>query len=294
MKKTALLLLLLVLLTGAAQAESAMRSVGGLSFPADATAVDLEDLELSMDELTAFLDGFSNLERVDMFGTKVTKKEIEMLVARYPNVKFGWTIHIFGKGRGHDVRTDQTAFSTLHGDCYEHTSQQMEVLRYCTELRALDLGHNLLRDISFLKDLTKLRVLILGANEITDISPLAGMQDLEYLELFSNHVSDLSPLLNMPRLMDLNIVYNRVPDMEILMQLKGLRRLWTGHCIKGLTGSGPMVEQLRQALPDTLVVAEGEPTQNGWRDDPHYDVIQEMFQKGVYIPFAESPPLEEE
>ena len=81
---------------------------------------------------------------------------------------------------------------------------------------------------------------------------------------------------------------------EILMQLKGLKRLWTGHCIKGLTGSGPMVEQLRQALPDTLVVAEGEPTQNGWRDDPHYAVIQEMFQKGAYIPFAESPPLEEE
>ena len=43
---------------------------------------------------------------------------------------------------------------------------------------------------------------------------------------------------------------------------------------------------------------KGKPTDNGWRtdpktkvNDPHYDIVYEMFHSGVYIPFEESAPL---
>ncbi len=265
--------------------------LGAMSFPADSESIDLGDMTMPMDQLTAFLDQFPHLSHVDMFGTKVKKEEIQLLTSRYPGVTFGWTIHIFGKGKGHDVRTDQTAFSTLHGDCYDHSSDQLDVLRYCTELRALDLGHNRITDISFLSGMTKLRVLILACNEIKDISPLANMPDLEYVELFSNKISDLSPLTGLPHLMDLNLTYNRVPDTVELSKMTQLKRLWVGHCVPKLQGK--MLNALCAALPNTQVIAEGEPTQNGWRKHPHYDVLLPMFQSGQYIPFEDSQPLEE-
>ncbi|MBQ9263253.1 MAG: leucine-rich repeat domain-containing protein [Clostridia bacterium] len=280
------LALLMWLLPSLGLAEVGSVTLQGLSFPADAQEIDLGDLKVTMKELTAFLDQFPRVRHVDMFGTKVNKEDIEALVKRYPDVTFGWTIHIFGKKGGHDVRTDQTAFSTLHGDCYSHSSEQLEVLKYCTELRALDLGHNRVKDLSFLQGLTKLRVLILACNEIKDLSPLAGMTEMEYLELFSNSISDLSPLLNMPYLMDLNLTYNKVSGIEALCRMPQLKRLWVGHCIKNLPGA--KLQSLKDALPDTQIIAEGEPTQNGWRKHAPYDVLHEMFQQGEYIPFADS------
>lgn len=256
-----------------------------LTFSTDTATIDLGDLSVPMQELTEFLDQFPSLDHVDMFGTKVQKADIELLTERYPDVTFGWTIHIFGKKRGHDVRTDQTAFSTLHGDCYSHYSDQLDVLRYCTELRALDIGHNLVTDISFLSDLKELRVLIVACNCVEDISVLAGLDKLEYVELFSNKIRDLSPLAELPHLMDLNITYNKPGSVDLLYNMSSLKRLWMGHCFKLDKQS---LAALREALPNTELITEGEPTQNGWRKHPHYEVIREMFATGVYIPFEDS------
>ncbi len=284
----ALTMALIVLLSSTLAQASQEVEIQGLSFPVDSESIDLGDLKLSMKELTVFLDQFPNLTRVDMFGTKVNKEDIELLVSRYPNIKFGWTIHIFGKKKGHDVRTDQTAFSTLHGDCYSHSSEQLEVLKYCTELRALDLGHNLVRDLSFLSGLTKLRVLILACNDVSDLTPLSNMTEMEYLELFSNRITDITPLLNMPRLVDLNLIYNKLPNIEVLKQMPQLRRLWVAHCVKGLQGK--KLQELQSALPNTQIIAVGDPTQNGWRKHPHYDTIYRMFNETkTYEPFEDMP-----
>lgn len=279
------LLLLALLLTLPLHAVCEEVTFHELTFSADAQSIDLADLAVSMDELTAFLDQFPALTHVDMFGTKVQKADIELLTERYPDVTFGWTIHIFGKGKGHDVRTDQTAFSTLHGDCFSHYSNQLDVLRYCTELRALDIGHNLVNDLSFLSDLKELRVLILACNCIEDISVLAELDKLEYLELFSNNIHDLSPLANLTHLMDLNLTYTRPKNIDMLYEMPFLKRLWMGH-------SYPLdkksLGELQEALPDTELIAHGDPTQNGWRIHPHYDVLHDMFASGVYIPFDDS------
>lgn len=280
-----LLLVLLLLLPLHALGEEI--SFHDLSFSTDASSIDLGDLSLSMKELTAFLDQFPALTHVDMFGTKVQKPDIELLTERYPNVTFGWTIHIFGKKGGHDVRTDQTAFSTLHGDCYSHYSNQLDVLRYCTQLRALDIGHNLVKDLSFLSDLKELRVLILACNCVEDISVLGELDKLEYLELFTNTIRDFSPLGNLTHLLDLNLTYNKPRDVDVLYTMPFLKRLWVGHCFKFDKES---LAALHEALPDTEIVTKGEPTQNGWRKHPHYDVLHEMFAKGVYIPFEDSWP----
>ena len=112
--------------------------------------LDLGETRAYLSELEQFLDQFSNLEHVDMFSIPVTAKQIEELESRYPGVTFGWTI----KMAEHTVRTDQTAFSTLHFSGAEtHSAATFAPLKYCTQLRALDIGHNGVDDLSFLYDL---------------------------------------------------------------------------------------------------------------------------------------------
>ena len=69
------------------------------------------------------------------------------------------------------------------------------MLKYCTDLRALDIGHQAITDLSVIGEhLTELRVLIIADNKVTDLTPLSNLRHLHYLEFFVNRVSDLSPL----------------------------------------------------------------------------------------------------
>ena len=289
MKKFAALLLCLLLFSGAALADSV--SFGAASFPRDAESIDLGDQAVEdFDAFIAFLGEFPNLKNVDMFTTLIESKQIDKLVAAFPDIHFGWTIHITHK---HYIRTDQTAWSTLHGQCAPHPSKVFNVLKYCTELRALDIGHNVVTDISFLENLTHLRVLILACNpDLKNIQVLGSLKELEYIELLSTGISDLTPLSELPNLMDLNVANNRVKNWESLLNCKSLRRLW-------IPVNDKAANQIREALPDCLVVNHGSATGNPWRryDDgsehPHYSIIYRMFREDRYIPFEESAPWED-
>lgn len=250
------------------------------------TWLDLGERVLSMEELTALLDASPSLRRVDMYANVVEKPQIDYLAERYPQIDFGWTIHIPGRFEGHTVRTDQTAFSTLHGNCITHTSEDFSVLQYCRDLQALDLGHNVIEDISFLSGLTKMKILILACNRISDLSPLSGMRDLEYVELFSNPISDLSPLYDLPHLTDVNVAYLELTDPDALFHFPAAQRLWVSRCMKGKYNlKKAQLRALREAYPDTVICSQGEPTEGGWRRHPHYDVMKKCFLTGVYSPF---------
>lgn len=291
MKKLLILLCLLALPFALATAEEAETvTFGNLSFSKDATYIDLGDQVVdNWNTFYAFLNQLPKLEKVDMFATTVEKKDINNLVEKFPQIKFGWTIHII---RDHYIRTDQTAFSTLHGSCPEHYSRDLEVLKYCTELRALDIGHNDLTDISFLKDLTKLRVLILACNpRLRDITVLSNLKDLEYLELFSCDIRNITALEGLNRLMDLNIAYNNIYRYS-LSGLTNLKKLWIPQ--SGSPGYYDNWKQLEKDLPNTTIMNKGHPTNYGWREGNHYETIYTMFRGTEYIPFEDSYPLEEE
>lgn len=114
-----------------AQAEETV-SFLTLQVPVTAETVDLgKNVVSDYTALCNFLDQLPNLKHLDMFETKISRTNIEMLAERYPQVKFGWTMRV----GDHLVRTDATAFSTLHNNqSQEHTSTDFSVLKYCTEL----------------------------------------------------------------------------------------------------------------------------------------------------------------
>lgn len=295
MKKWLVLLITLTALFAACSAlsENAVPTVKfkSLTVPVDAEEIDLGRVVVDMEEdgkFFKFLQSLPNLKRVDMYNTPLIRRRINNYAASFPNIEFGWTMTF----NHHEVRTDDTAFSTRHGsNSSRHTEEDFSILKYCKNLQALDIGHNAVKDLSFLRDLPHLKVLILVDNQFRDISPLADLHELQYLELFYNDVRDVSALAEMHSLVDLNICYNRIPDLTPLHGLTNLRRLWiynsNDHNPTHLLDPDA-VDALRKALPDTYIDSVSSSVDGGWREHPHFYAIQRMFAKGgQYEPFED-------
>ena len=278
-------------------------SYEGKTWPEDAEYIDLGDFVVTdFDAFMAFLDRMPNLKQVDMWQNRMTREQCDLLAARYPGMKWGWTMVIKGWDHEHLVRTDYTAWSTLHNNrSAKHSSEDLSVVRYCWNLKALDIGHNKVDNLDFLYDLPELRVLIIAINNVTDITPLASLKHLEYAELFNNKITDITPLKDLPHLLDLNLSFNKITDLSPVKNLKTLQRLWLFSSQRTNQSPAPeTVAELRAALPDTQIDTVHHPTTGTWRyvgtnrKHPHYAVITQMFGEDhlrpryEYVPFDES------
>jgi len=260
----------------------------GVTIDTGAVELDLNEVFIAdADGLARLLACFPCLSRVEMCNCGLTNEEMAALGRKLPDVRFVWEIRV-GKWR---MRTDITAFSTLNTlDARRYYSHDFAALRYCTDLRALDLGHNEISDISWLESLTELRILILADNDISDLTPLAKLTKLEYAELFINRISDLSPLSGLENLMDLNICYCRVNDLTPLHGLTRLERFWCSH--NKIAEGG--VEALQKALPDCHIdTTSYQSTGNGWRVHQRYYVLYEIFHTRVFLPWDADVPVVE-
>lgn len=298
MRKFAAFLLCFLFLSSAAWAEPV--SFGAVSFDSEAESIDLGDQVVTdYNRFIDFLRQFPNLKHVDMFATLIPEDKVQKLEKAFPDVSFGWYLKMM---RYHFIRSDAEAYSTLHGQHPNHPSREFALLKYCTQLKALDLGHNNLTNVEFLRSMPHLRVLIFAENpNLKNVEEIGRLAELEYLELFTCGITDISPLVNCTSLLDLNLGNNKVRDWRPLKQMTWLRRLWIpGMCAKKMTAED--LAELQEALPDTQIMADGKyknnPVGNGWRTDPetkenhpHYDVIYQIFHTDTYIPFAESAPL---
>lgn len=292
MKKLCVLLLVLGMLMGISAMADGAVTFGKVSYDQSATSIDLGDtLVKDYKAFCAFLDQMPNLTHVDMFSTKIERKDLEMLAERYPNITWGWTITFKCSNKKHALRTDATAWSTLHNNqSTHHTSEDFSVLKYCPNLVALDIGHNGVKDLSFLQYVPNLKVLILACNNITDITPIAQLTQLQYLEIFKNKITDISPLAGMTEMLDLNICFNNISDWSPILNMTKLERLWmynSNNYSNDKPVSKTVVAELKAALPNCHVDSTHYSTTGGWREHKRYDIINTMFTTATYIPFDE-------
>lgn len=261
----------------------------GITVDSQDTVVDFGSVKVTdVPALVEMIEQMPNLTQVDMYESRLSKSDMDMLFDGYPQIRFGWTLHI----SEHTVRTDATAFSTLHGPkSIPHESKEFEVLRFCRDLQAIDLGHNWVTDLEFLRNFPHLKVLILAPDQITDLTVIGELTELEYLELFTNHITDVTPLANLTHLKDLNLAYNSIEDLTPLHALTQLERLW-GYHNKKL--SQEQIDAMEAAVPDCEYDWVNNPTAGTWRTHPRYFVIREIFQSGVYRPFDDEAVQQEE
>ncbi len=251
----------------------------GQTFRTDAETLDFSGIPMeSTEQVAAMAALMPKLQKVDMCDCGISNEEMDALNKQFENTLFVWRIHF----SVYTLRTDATYFcaSDLPQNDYvaiKMTDEQLEPLKYCTELIALDLGHMQYTDLSFLENMPKLRYLILVEARFSDISPIASLKELEYLELFVNTFDDLTPLLECKSLRNLNIGFTRGYDPSVLKEMVWLERLWyPGH-----GQDSAVIEEITAALPNTLVYApawssDGS-TGNGWRETEEYYEMRDIF-----------------
>ncbi len=222
----------------------------------------------------AILPYMPNCTYVNMERTGVPNEAMAAIRDQFPGVKVVWRIWF---GRYFTCRTDAEKIlaATLDGNC---TGANSADLKYCTECRYLDLGHNThLDDISFVQYMPKLEVAILAINSWSDASPLAYCTNLEYLEIFNTKCTDLTPLKGLKNLRHLNCAYLwGLSDISPLFEMTWLDRLWVGSANAVPRGT---LNALVAALPNTEVniTVNGDPTGGTWRHNPRYNLLRQQF-----------------
>lgn len=240
------------------------------------TSLDLSNQNISnLSDFTKSIALLSKLTYLNMSNTNLSNEELSSLRKTYPNIKIVWIV----KMGIWSLSTDTIAFSTLVSNFpyVRLTSKDIEVLKYCPDLQALDLGHQSITDITVIGELTNLRVLILADNKIADISSLSNLKHLHYLELFMNKITDLTPLASCTEMVDLNICFNyRLSDITPILKYSKLERLWLIR--DNISASDYTL--LASTYPDVKLVKTGSgSTDSGWRTDEKYYKMIDMFHK---------------
>jgi len=252
------------------------------------TDIATTDESIDLYEVSVTNDGVPELEQVlaclpdctyaDMAYTGIDDETMAALAEKFPAVKFSWMIHF----SSYYCRTDANMLkASWPVDAFD--SEEADVLKYCTDLIYLDIGHNEFTDLSFLSGMKDLQVLIVAISRtITDISPLANCTQLEYLELFTNKIVDVSPLSGLTELKHLNLCNNLIEDASPLYGLQNLERLW----ISGNPLSKEQKELLVENLPNCEInFTTVNPTAEGWKKGARYDLLSEQFLYGSYTTY---------
>ena len=163
------------------------------------------------------------------------------------------------------------------------TSQMVSGLQYCTDLIALDLGHNGIDDLTWLEPLQNLQLLILADNRMKDITPLASLKKLKYVELFMNPIRDISPLGELKELLDVNLCITKAEDLSPLLRCTKLERIWIGHQTQAYC-TKESLQAVLEAFPDAEYdLLSVSCTNRGWREHPRFFAYQEMFQTNAPV-----------
>lgn len=255
-------------------------------------AIDNHVTHLNLDEIGKVgykkfkdvLRCFSGVEEVTMRSYRYSLKEMESIFAEFPDIDFHWTIRL----DSYLIPDDATAFSTNKGRRDpRYTPKQLDALKYCKNLVALDVGHNNVSDLTFLKQWPGLKILICVDSQrpVKDISPLAELNDLEYVELFMQGITDISPLAGKTKLLDLNLCYNDITDLTPLYSCVNLQRLWISN---NRHLPQEQIDALQVALPNLVIETKTKKsTEAGWREHPRYFTMRESFETSYYVPFTE-------
>jgi hypothetical protein len=205
-----------------------------------------------------------NLRRLVMDSCGVGNEDMETIRDALPEAEVVWRIYF---GGAYTARTDETrilASSPSVGGALG--DRDVAVLRYCTKMKYLDLGHNeLITDLSFARSMPDLEVLIVAMNPLGDLTPLADCEKLEYLELFYSRTDDLSPLAGLKNLRHLNVGHCPfLTDISPIYDLE-LERFFLGAFV-ACPVPPEQVDHYRELHPNCEVENQsGESSEGTWR-----------------------------
>lgn len=231
------------------------------------SSIDLKYIPVSDggEQVRLVLRCMPGLETLDMDSCGLSNEEMAAIRDAYPNVKVIWRIWF---GDFYSVRTDvERILASKPSVGGTLTPENTQALKYCTDVKYLDLGHNeFLTDISFVACMPQLEVCILAMDYWSDATPLASCTNMEYLEVQETDLTDLSPLAGLVNLKHLNICNldsGGTVDLSPLYGMTQMERLWIG----GWTPiDRSQLDELQACMPNAEInTTAGDPTEGRWR-----------------------------
>ena len=238
----------------------------------DLNHIPIEDQGALVREVIACMP---SLRYLDMDFCGVDDEHMAAIRDDFPQVKVVWRVWF---GGAYSVRTDvEKILASCPGAAGNLTKDNIGSLKYCTDVKYLDIGHNeILKDVSFVAYMPKLEVGIFAMLNVEDISPLANCKNLEFLEIQTNKITDLSPLKELTNLHHLNIGYNfELTDITPLYGLTNLERLWIGRFTPI---PEEQVAEMQKRVPDCVIDVTCSDPHDGWRfGSERYDLLVQQF-----------------
>ncbi len=237
-----------------------------------------KNLKNKVEELKLLLPYMRNVKRLDMENCNIKDETMATLRDEFPQPKLVWRVKV----GAYSVRTDAWMIK-FSSDSRKLSDKDTGNLKYCREIRYMDLGHNSIHRMEFVSYMPDLEVCIMY-DPISSLKGIEQCSKLEYFECFSCGLKDLSPLSACTELKHLNVCYNHIKDITPLYELTKLERLWISR------NEGIPKEQLqkfKELMPDCVVnTTVHNPTGDGWRQDekkqyvPRYALLREQFRYG--------------
>ena len=217
-----------------------------------------KNLKRRIEELKLLLPYLRNVKRVDMENCGIDNETMAALRDQFPQPKLVWRVKV----GAYTVRTDARMIKFSAGGGKALHDKDTENLKYCRDVRYLDLGHNEFKHIDFVANMPELEVCIIAVGYMTSLEGIQNCPKLEYAEFLSGLISDVSPLASCTELVHLNLVYNRIKDITPLYGLTKLERLW----ISRNDIPADQVAKFKELVPNCQVnTTVQNPTRGGWR-----------------------------
>lgn len=223
------------------------------------------------EELRRAMDILSGCKRLVLDDCGFSNEVLDRVRSDYTCTKLVWRVHVAFRS----WLTDTEVLRAV----YHVDDSNSAVLRYCNEVKYMDLGHNTeMVDISFIAYMPNLEIVILSGSPIEDLSAFAGCQNLEFLELaYCGSLKDVSPLASCPNLKHLNISYSKVSDLRCLDNLY-LEQLCYLGASKRISWNEQ--EDIRDWHADAVVTFSGkQPYGKGWRYVDNGYNFTEIYKK---------------
>lgn len=256
------------------------KTFGTFSLADEVVSFNKKNLKRKVNDLKELLPYLRNVKRVDMENCGIDNETMAALRDEFPQPKLVWRVTV----GSYSVRTDawMIKFSAGNGKALE--DKQTVNLKYCREIKYLDLGHNKIRHMDgFVPYMPDLEVCIMY-NPMANINGIEHCPKLEFFECYSCNLKDVSPLAACTELKHVNVCYNNITDITPLYGLTKLERLWIA---RNPDIPKDQIEKFKELVPGCEVnTTTHNPTRGGWRyfDEeftqitPRYELLRQQFR----------------
>lgn len=217
---------------------------------------------------------FTNIKKIYVGDIAIPDEEMDALNKAFPATKIVWLVEF----SIWQVRTDIKVFSTQVGKLQKVKVRQDQIqplVKYCTDLEALDLGHNLMTDVSCLAGLKNIDILIISSNRLSDISVLRNFPKIHFLDIRNQpKIDDLSPIASLPELEQIELQHlGKVENMSAFMHCPKLKMLFA----LDVDFTDCTLDDLKAACPECLFDMESDFTKHVWANTDKNMIIRDLF-----------------